>query len=59
MSQPDEFSPLSAAGLTAFDTDYNVVGRKDHDGNRLRFKGVVEIGGKQRNLYDVLFALAR
>lgn len=60
VSQPDELTGLTAAGVVAFETKYSRNNHRDRYGNLFRFKGrawIVNKAGKRRasQTYDVYF----
>lgn len=56
ISQEAELFTLPAKGMTSIETAYKVVGRTDNFGNKFLFKGRALLGGKARNVYDVILA---
>jgi hypothetical protein len=65
LSQPEELSTLSNAGLTAISLDYKLNQRRDRYGNQFRYRGFAigtdSIGGRSTRyeVYDVLLQQKR
>jgi hypothetical protein len=55
-SEPDELITLSDAGITGFDLNYKVVGKKDKYGNLFRYRAeVIRADDRHSYAYDVVF----
>jgi RHS repeat-associated protein len=57
ISQPDEFVPLTVAGIVSIELDYRPTGRRDGLGNFYRYRGVVHLqSGRTVPIWDVFLA---
>lgn len=57
-SQSHEITPAASHGLQWLSTDYNAVGRRDKNGNILRWMGHAGINGKTVVIYDAMLKSA-
>lgn len=62
VSQPEELTPVSQAGITKIRLDANYVGLRDRFGNRMKFMSIVETMTStgtvvERHIYDVFFVV--
>jgi hypothetical protein len=48
-----EITTPAAVGVTSFGLDYHWTGRRDQNGNMLRYKGMFKRDGSQQPYYDV------
>lgn len=53
ISEPDELRPLEGAGVTALETEYRTVGRRDRYGNEFRQRALVLGPNGASYVYDV------
>jgi hypothetical protein len=53
---PEELIPLSELGITSLGLDVHWVGRRDTNGNVLRYQALFHQGNRSRPYYDVLLA---
>jgi hypothetical protein len=54
VTQPEELQPLSAVGIQSIGLTYQAVGKRDRNGNLLRYRGAVTLAsGKRLEIWDV------
>jgi hypothetical protein len=55
-TEPGELIPLSELGVTSLGLDVHWVGRRDRNGNVLRYRALFRQGDRSRPYYDVLLS---
>jgi hypothetical protein len=53
----DELEPIAGSGVTALETEYELVGRRDQWGNAFRYMSHVHFAEGRRAYYDVYLRL--
>ncbi|HEX6095584.1 MAG TPA: hypothetical protein VF432_04595 [Thermoanaerobaculia bacterium] len=52
-SDPGELRTVASSAITALDTKYHWIGRRDRHGNLFQYKGAAHLGPVRRPIYDV------